>query len=71
MIEHNTKKYNEAIDEMDEFLDKAETEDRTLKKSKYSKYELPPIFDNRGHTRILPKDWWNQLSKLAKESNEA
>jgi hypothetical protein len=70
MIEHNTKKYNEAIDKMDEFLDKAETEDRTLKKSKYSKYEFPPIFDNRVHTRILPKDWWNQLSQLAKESNE-
>ena len=70
MIERNTKKYNEAIDEMNKFLDKAETEDRTLKKSKYSKYEVSPIFDNRVHSRILPRDWSDQLSKLAKKSTE-
>ena len=70
MIERNTKKYNEAIDEMNKFLDNVETEDRTLKKSKYSKYEVSPIFDNRVHSRILPRDWSDQLSKLAKKSTE-
>ena len=71
MIGHNTKEYIKAIDEMDEFLDKAEREDRTLKKRKNSEYELAPIFDNRTYSRVLPKDWNQQLLHLAKESSES
>jgi hypothetical protein len=70
MIENNRKEYNKAIDEMDEFLDKTEREDRTLKNRKSSKYELPLIFGDRTYSRVLPKDWKEQLLLLAKGSND-
>jgi hypothetical protein len=70
IIDHNTKKYNKAIDEMDEFLDKAERESIVLTEDKNSEYELPPIFDNRVYARVVPKDWEEQLSHLAKESDD-
>jgi hypothetical protein len=73
LIEHNTIEYNKAIDGMDEFLDMAERESKVLNnnESKNIEYVIPPIFDNRVYAKVLPKDWPDQLSKLAKESNEA
>jgi len=68
IIGNNTKKYNKAIDQMDEFLDKSERESIVLNESNNnSKYELPSIFDIRTNARVVPKDWWNQLSQLAKD----
>jgi hypothetical protein len=71
LIEYNTNQYNKAIDEMDDFLDMAERESKVLTTSKKGKYKLPPIYNNRAYAKVLPKDWSDQLSKLAKESNEA
>jgi hypothetical protein len=71
MIEYNTKEYNKAIDKMDEFLDTAERDDRTLKKreKENSEYELPLIFGDRTYSRVLPKDWNEQLLQLGKEES--
>jgi hypothetical protein len=69
MIENNTKKYNKAIDEIDEFLDKSVRESIVLSEDKISKHELPPMFDIRAYSRVLPIDWWNQISRLAKGSS--
>jgi hypothetical protein len=64
----NTKEYTKAINKMDEFFDNAEREDIILKENKKSsKYELPPIIDNRAYARMLPKDWKYQILQLAKE----
>jgi hypothetical protein len=63
----NTKEYTKAINKMDEFFDNAEREDIILKENKSSKYELPPIIDNRVYARMLPKDWKYQILQLAKE----
>jgi hypothetical protein len=53
---------------MDEFFDNAEREDIILRENKKSsKYELPPIIDNRAYARMLPKDWKYQILQLAKE----
>jgi hypothetical protein len=69
LIEHNTNEYNKTIDKMDEFLDKAERENKVLNsESKNIEYVIPPIFDNRVYARVLPKDWPDQLSRLIKES---
>ena len=70
LIDHNTKEYNKAIDELGEFLDIAERESIVLNEDKNSEYELPTIFGDRAYARVLPKDWEEQLLQLAKQSND-
>ena len=68
--EQRIEKYNEVIDKVDDFFE-AEEKKKSFNeyKNKKSKYEIPTIFDNKAHARVLPKDWEEQLSQLAKESS--
>jgi hypothetical protein len=53
-------------------LNKFEEEKRrekSFKNYKLGKFELPSIIDNRAHARVLSKEWREQLSQLAKESD--
>lgn len=70
IIEHNTKEYNKAINEMDEFFDKAERENIVLNEYKNTSHTLPTTFGDRAYARVVPKDWEEQLSHLAKESDD-
>jgi len=48
-------------------FEKEKRQKKIFKQYKLKDFELPSIIDNRAYSQILPKDWWNQLSQLAKD----
>ena len=62
------KKFDEAFDKLEDFFEIELKKEKLIHKYESKPYELSTIFGNKVSARMAPKDWWDQLAKLAKES---